>query len=107
MADDRVEDILERWELSQYIEKLEDEEIDMETFRQLDETTINQLFPKLGPRCKFMKHHQSEESTDLEHCVANTQGGSQPYVLVLGGSIANPHNCGKDNSASRFTLKGC
>ncbi|XP_072045020.1 uncharacterized protein [Amphiura filiformis] len=30
------------------------------------------------------------ESTDLEHCVTNNQGGSQPYVLILGGSIANP-----------------
>nr|XP_046271745.1 uncharacterized protein LOC124073511 [Scatophagus argus] len=53
--DSFVIDTLTEWQLTDFIERFKEEEIDEESFRLLDEATINQLIPRAGPRLKFLK----------------------------------------------------
>ncbi|XP_049925967.1 uncharacterized protein LOC126405952 isoform X2 [Epinephelus moara] len=53
---DFVRDKLTEWNLSELIQRFEDEGIDKDTFLCLEESgTLNDLIPKTGPRVKFRK----------------------------------------------------
>ncbi|XP_059203363.1 uncharacterized protein LOC131982778 isoform X4 [Centropristis striata] len=53
---DFVRDKLTEWDLSELIQRFEDEGIDKETFVSLEKScNLNNLIPKIGPRVKFRK----------------------------------------------------
>uniref|UniRef100_A0A3P8YK78 FIIND domain-containing protein n=1 Tax=Esox lucius TaxID=8010 RepID=A0A3P8YK78_ESOLU len=53
-----VRDILNKWNLSQWIKNFEEEEIDEEGFLLLEEKEFIHLIPKVGPRTKFAHKHK-------------------------------------------------
>ncbi|XP_036797610.1 nuclear GTPase SLIP-GC isoform X3 [Oncorhynchus mykiss] len=56
---DFVRDKLTEWNLSDLIQRFEDEEIDEESFLFLKEKDFINLIPKIGPRSRFRKQHKA------------------------------------------------
>ncbi|XP_064843129.1 nuclear GTPase SLIP-GC-like isoform X3 [Oncorhynchus masou masou] len=56
---DFVRDKLTEWNLSDLIQRFEEEEIDEEGFLCLEETDLINLIPKTGPRSRFRKKHNT------------------------------------------------
>ncbi|XP_029629036.1 nuclear GTPase SLIP-GC isoform X2 [Salmo trutta] len=56
---DFVRDILTEWNLSDLIQRFEDEEIDEESFLFLKEKDFINLIPKIGPRSAFREKHKA------------------------------------------------
>ncbi|XP_035852374.1 uncharacterized protein LOC116059288 isoform X2 [Sander lucioperca] len=52
---DFVQEKLTEWGFNELVQRFEDEGIDEETFLNLEDTNINVLIPKIGPRVKFKR----------------------------------------------------
>ncbi|XP_063327907.1 nuclear GTPase SLIP-GC-like isoform X2 [Pelmatolapia mariae] len=79
--DDFVRTKLVEWGLSEWVEKFEDEQIDAESLRVLDDREIDNLITKAGPRVKFKKNlkllKEHEEAADV---VQEEQNSNQETV---------------------------
>ncbi|XP_071824946.1 uncharacterized protein [Apostichopus japonicus] len=62
MSEPEVKSILTRWGMDELIETFEDNEIDLESFKLLDETSLKELIPKVGLRVKFAYRLKSYEA---------------------------------------------
>ncbi|XP_051979327.1 uncharacterized protein LOC127640673 isoform X2 [Xyrauchen texanus] len=71
--DSFVTDKLTEWRLSELIENFRDEDIDEEAFLLLDEDTIKNLVPKVGPRLKFLSLFREFKGSNAPAAAASPQ----------------------------------
>ncbi|XP_034945589.1 uncharacterized protein [Chelonus insularis] len=98
-----VKDILEKWNLSEYIPIFESENINKYVFEIMPESTVQKLIPSIGHQAIFMFKRRelllqidkevdvgtSSRGEELKKVLANSALGS---VLVEGGDIDNDAN---------------
>ncbi|XP_053194857.1 nuclear GTPase SLIP-GC-like [Scomber japonicus] len=81
-----VRDKLIEWGFSEFIERFEDEEIDLESLLCLDDQEIAKLIPKTGPRSKFKKRLKAlrvlPSTSDTTDNGENTDSGSLYFSLT-------------------------
>ncbi|XP_050456451.1 uncharacterized protein LOC126854100 [Cataglyphis hispanica] len=94
-----VEENLEAWSLSEYIEKFKDEQIGEETFLYMPESMIKELIPIIGKRFCFLQNRkrllQSENESLVEISNKLHRTDCEDMIIANSSSINSFQDHGK------------